>query len=46
MRYYKLYLSAQLSMKPKALVCTNTIDTKNGFSLLVNSPSEVDVFLF
>ena len=46
MRYYKLYLSAQLSMKPRALVGTNTVDTKNRFSLLVNSPSEVDVFLF
>ena len=46
MKYlYKWYLSAQLSMKPRALDETDTIETKNRFSLVVNSLRAVDEFI-
>ena len=33
-------------MKPRALLDADTIETRNRLSLLLNSTSEVDVFLF
>ena len=46
MKYlYNWYLSAQLSMKPGALDETDTIETKNRFSLVDNSLREVDEFI-